>query len=94
MRTTPEENSQMGRIFAEKLNRSAGPVAVLIPLRGFSQLDLEGQPFHWPDANQAFIQTLTENLRAGIPVTEIDTDINDPIFSDKAADTLLAMLRK
>jgi uncharacterized protein (UPF0261 family) len=94
MRTTPEENSQMGRIFAEKLNRSAGPVAVLIPLRGFSQLDLEGKPFHWPDANQAFIQTLKENLRAGIPVTEIDTDINDPIFSDKAADTLLAMLRK
>jgi uncharacterized protein (UPF0261 family) len=94
MRTTPEENSQMGRIFAEKLSRATGPVAVLIPLRGFSQLDLEGKPFHWPDANQAFIQTLKANLRAGIPVTEIDTDINDPAFSDKAADTLLAMLRK
>jgi uncharacterized protein (UPF0261 family) len=94
MRTTPEENYQMGLIFAEKLNRATGPVAVLIPLRGFSQLDLEGKPFHWPAANQAFIQTLKANLRAGIPVTEINTDINDPAFSGKAADTLLAMLGK
>jgi uncharacterized protein (UPF0261 family) len=93
MRTTPEENTKIGTIFAEKLNRAAGPVSVLIPTRGFSQLDLEGKPFYWPEASQAFIQSLKTNLRPDIPVREIDTDINDPAFSSQAAETLIAMLR-
>lgn len=94
MRTTPEENQRMGKIFAEKLNAATGPVAVLIPLKGFSQLDLEGQPFYWPEANQAFISALKENLRQDIPVIELDYDINDPEFSSRVAETLSAMLNK
>ena len=94
MRTTPEENQRMGKIFAEKLNAAAGPVAVLIPLKGYSQLDLEGQPFYWPEANQAFINALKEDLRQDIPVIEMDYDINDPEFSSRVAETLLAMLDK
>ncbi len=92
MRTTPEENQQMGRIFAEKLNAATGPVEVLIPIKGFSQIDLEGQPFYWPEANQAFISALKEELRQDIPVRELDYDINDPEFSRQVAETLLAML--
>jgi uncharacterized protein (UPF0261 family) len=92
MRTTPEENQRMGQIFTEKLNASAGPVAVLIPLKGFSQLDLEGGPFYWPEANQAFIAALKRDLREDIPVTELDCDINDPEFSALVAETLIAML--
>ena len=94
MRTTPEENQRMGQIFAEKLNASKGPVAVLIPLRGYSQLDLEGGPFYWPEANQAFIDALKSNLREDIPVTEMDYDINAPEFSTLVAETLVAMLKK
>lgn len=93
MRTTPEENQRMGKIFAEKLNAASGPVAVLIPLQGFSQLDLKGQPFYWPEASQAFINSLKGNLRQDIPVTEMDYDINDPGFSGKVAETLLGMLK-
>jgi uncharacterized protein (UPF0261 family) len=92
MRTTPEENQQMGEIFAEKLNATSGPVAVLIPLKGFSQIDLKGEIFYWPEANQAFIIALKKNLRSDIPVTEMDFDINAPEFSGKVAETLLEML--
>ena len=92
MRTTPEENQRMGKIFAEKLSAASGPVAVLIPLKGFSQLDLEGQPFYWPETIQAFITALRGDLRQDIPVTELDYDINAPEFSRQAAETLLAML--
>lgn len=92
MRTTPEENQQMGEIFAEKLNATSGPVAVLIPLKGFSQIDLKGEIFYWPEANQAFITALKKNLRSDIPVTEMDFDINAPEFSGKVAETLLEML--
>ncbi len=92
MRTTPEENQRMGEIFAEKLNAAKGPVAVLVPLKGFSQIDLEGQPFHWPETIQAFITALNADLRPGIPVYELEYDINAPEFSNQVADTLLAML--
>ena len=92
MRTTPEENQRMGEIFAEKLNAATAPVAVLIPLKGYSQLDLEGGPFFWPEANQAFISALKSSLRQDIPVTELDYDINAPEFSSQVAETLLTML--
>lgn len=92
MRTTPDENQRMGEIFAEKLNQARGPVAVLIPARGFSQLDLEGRPFYWPEANRAFVAALKAHLRQDIPVIERDCDVNDPAFSGEAAETLLKML--
>lgn len=95
MRTTPEENQHMGKIFAEKLNASPpGRVAVLIPLKGFSQIDIEGGPFYWPEANQAFITALKHDLREDIPVIEVDYDINAPEFSALVAETLLNMLKK
>jgi uncharacterized protein (UPF0261 family) len=94
MRTTPEENARMGEIFAEKLNRATGTATVMIPVRGFSQIDLEGKPFYCPEASRAFIDALKANLRKDIPVIEMDTHINDPAFSGKTAEVLLAMLSK
>jgi uncharacterized protein (UPF0261 family) len=62
------------------------------PFKGFSQIDLKGEIFYWPEANQAFITALKKNLRSDIPVTEMDFDINAPEFSGKVAETLLEML--
>ena len=92
MRTTPEENARMGAIFAAKLNRATGPVAVLIPLKGFSMLDSPGERFWDPQADAAFIQALKVNLRPDIAVEELDLNINDPAFADRAAALLLDML--
>lgn len=92
MRTTPEENEQMGKIFAEKLNASKGPVAVLIPMGGFSEVDAPDKPFWWPEADQAFIDGLKSKLNEAIPVIVSDKNVNDPEFSAKVAQTLLEML--
>ncbi|EOG1932700.1 Tm-1-like ATP-binding domain-containing protein [Providencia stuartii] len=62
MRTTKEENQQMGRWIANKLNRCEGEVRFIIPTAGFSALDIEGAQFWDPEADQAFIDALTENL--------------------------------
>ena len=43
MRTNVEESRRLGEILAEKLNLSTGPVTVLLPLRGLSLIDTEGQ---------------------------------------------------
>jgi uncharacterized protein (UPF0261 family) len=94
MRTTPEENAELGRILAEKANAARGPVAILLPLRGVSQLDSPGQPFWWPAADRALYDAITAHVRPGILVEEIDANINDPAFADRAAGLLLEMLKR
>jgi len=93
MRTNVEENQQLGRILAGKINLCAGPVTVLWPLRGLSQLDSDGKEFWWPEADAALFEALRKDLRPDIPVVELDANINDPQFADRAAQELLAMLR-
>jgi uncharacterized protein (UPF0261 family) len=92
MRTTPEENARLGKIFAEKLNTARGPVKVYIPIKGVSELDVEGKPFYWPEALPAFVEALKSYLRSDIPVVTLETDINDPVFSSATAEALLAMV--
>lgn len=93
MRTTPEECRRLGEIVAEKLNLSRGPVSVLIPLRGWSMIDAPGEPFWWPEADQAFTIALKARLRPDIPVLEIDANVNDAEFARRCAETLLEGMR-
>jgi uncharacterized protein (UPF0261 family) len=92
MRTNAEENAQLGKIFAEKANQASGPVAFLIPLQGVSILDGDGELFCDRAADQAMFDALKANLDDGIPVHEIDHNINDPEFSAKATELMLALI--
>jgi uncharacterized protein (UPF0261 family) len=98
MRTTPEENAQLGRILAEKANAAKGPVQIFIPLRGVSILDSvtdEGpQQFWWPEADRALFGAIKQHVRRDIPVHELDANINDDEFARATTDALLAMLAK
>jgi uncharacterized protein (UPF0261 family) len=67
-------------------------VKVYIPLGGVSEIDVQGKPFYAPEGLQAFTAALKAGLRRDIPVVEIDTDINDPAFSEAATRALLEML--
>jgi uncharacterized protein (UPF0261 family) len=92
MRTNVEENRQMGEIFAKKANAATGPVAFLIPLRGVSMLDGDGQPFCDREADRAMFDAIKANVNSGIPVVELDLNINDPAFAAKAVETMLELL--
>ncbi|QXN65235.1 Tm-1-like ATP-binding domain-containing protein [Serratia fonticola] len=62
MRTTPEENYQLGVWIGNKLNLCTGPVRFIIPEGGFSALDAPGQPFFDPNARQAFAEGLESTV--------------------------------
>ncbi|MBI5447120.1 MAG: Tm-1-like ATP-binding domain-containing protein [Gammaproteobacteria bacterium] len=94
MRTNEKENEQLGKLFAERANQAKGPVAFLIPLRGFSALGAEGEIFHDPLADRAFIYALKAHLNPLIPLIEMDAHINDPAFSNAAVDLLLTLIEK
>ena len=93
MRTNTEENRQMGEIFAKKANAATGPVAFLIPLRGVSMLDGDGQPFCDREADRAMFDAIKANVKPGIPVIEVDLNINDPAFAAQSVEMMLELLR-
>ena len=92
MRTTPEENAELGRRIAERLNAATGPVTVHIPLGGVSAIAIPGQPFHDPAADEQLISALREGLRDDIVVVERELAINDPEFAVEMADVLHASI--
>ena len=92
MRTDVAENRRLGEVLAEKLNASSAPVTVLLPLRGVSMIDAPGGPFWWPEADGALFDALKAHLRPGIPVIEMDCNINDPEFAQRCAAELLRQL--
>jgi uncharacterized protein (UPF0261 family) len=94
MRTNVQENERMGRAFAEKANAATGPVAFLIPLRGVSILDGDGQPFCDREADAAMFNAIKANLTEDIPLLELDCNINDPEFSAKAVEMMLELIEQ
>jgi len=93
MRTTTDENARLGALIAEKLNRARGPVAVLVPRGGVSMLDVEGEPFFDPEADNALFASLRRGLQSHIDVIEIATAINDPVFAETASATFDRLYR-
>ncbi|HKI32120.1 MAG TPA: Tm-1-like ATP-binding domain-containing protein [Gemmataceae bacterium] len=92
MRTTPEENDRLGKEIAQKASAARGPTAVLLPLRGVSAIDRAGQPFWWPEADQALFQSLRNWMSPHVRLLELDLHVNDAEFAGAAARTLLDFL--
>ena len=91
LRAGAKEEAEIGRILAEKINRSVGPVKVLIPLKGFSLYSRPDGPIPDPEADAALVKSLTENLRADIPVIRMDCNINEEPFARYIAEELLKL---
>ena len=86
MRTTPEENARIGSFIVEHLNRMTGPVRFLLPLRGVSAIDAEGQPFHDLAADAALFEAIRKGWKRATnrKLMELDLHINDPAFAEAA----------
>jgi len=94
MRTTVEENRQLGLVIAEKLNLCKSRAALLLPLKGVSMIDAPGQPFYGPEEDAMLFATLRENINNPlVEIIEIDAHINDVEFSDAAAQKLMELLK-
>jgi uncharacterized protein (UPF0261 family) len=92
MRTTADECRVVGRRIADRLNAAEGPTVLVLPLRGVSALDAEGQPFRAPETDRALFDTLREHLNDAVEVVEVDAHINDTAFADAFAERLLGLL--
>ncbi|MFI8378367.1 Tm-1-like ATP-binding domain-containing protein [Leeuwenhoekiella sp. NPDC079379] len=84
MRTNVEENIVMGKWLATKLNQMEGEVRFILPMRGVSAIDVEGQSFYNPKANTALFETLEQELfqTTKRKLIKLPFAINDKEFSE------------
>jgi uncharacterized protein (UPF0261 family) len=94
LRTKKKEMIEVAIAMAEKLNRAKGKTAVILPLRGLSILDKwDKEHFHDPEANEAYFETLKQNLKPEVEVREVDAHITDSRFSEEAVQMLWELLK-
>ncbi|MDJ0336229.1 Tm-1-like ATP-binding domain-containing protein [Salinibacterium sp. G-O1] len=94
VRATHDEKAQLGRIFAERVNETTAPAAVIMPMLGLSIPATPDGPFWDPEGDALFLAALRENLRPDIPIETVDLHINDPDLGRLAADRFLSLINK
>jgi len=91
VRTNRAEIKRLGQVIAEKANAAKGPTAILIPLKGFSSVDKEGQPFYNPPLIEEFVESVKANARRNVQVIEVESHINEARFAQEVCNIFSTM---
>ncbi len=86
-RTSKEELSAVGKSLGEFSNNAAGNVEIIIPLKGFSEVDRLDAPLYDPKADGAFTDAI-KVVAQGVAIYEYDLHINDDDFAIALVDAL------
>ena len=93
-RMSAEELEYITSAAVERLNlyRNKERVKIMVPLRGFSSLSIEGGPLYDPETDRMFADTLKKSLDPAIEIIEVDSDINSKEFAGAVAKTLMQII--
>ena len=92
VRANRAEMNDAGRFVAARLSGTAGPATIMIPVRGFSQLNITGGPLYDPQADQGFGEGLMAAGAGNLTVSELDLHINEPAFAEAVATELRSLM--
>ncbi|HNT69673.1 MAG TPA: Tm-1-like ATP-binding domain-containing protein [Syntrophorhabdaceae bacterium] len=93
IKASPDELKKAAGVFAEKLNRSKGPVKVIIPLKGWTNFDIPGSATYDPEEDRVFVDALKKAVSPGIEVIEVDANIEEKTFARALADALMKLFK-
>jgi len=93
LRTKKNEMVEVAKVMVEKLNKACGPTAVILPLKGLSISDKLVKEFNDPEANLAFFDTLSKNLKPEIETKEVNAHITDSLFAEEATEMLYKLMK-
>jgi uncharacterized protein (UPF0261 family) len=89
VKVSRKEMGLIGSTMAERLNQAKGPVAVMVPLGGWSIYGARGGPLYDEGGYKTFLGSLKSRLRPGIKLEEIDLHINDSSFVSRCVKQLV-----
>jgi len=94
VRSNADELRQVADVIAERLNQSTGPFTFMIPLKGWSSLDLEGRQNYDPQADAAFVKRLKEKLNNPDAIKEVDLHLYTPEFAQAAVAEFVSLYKQ
>lgn len=95
MRTNVEENEKIGKKLVEKLNMAKEKTVLMLPLKGVSGIDVEGQPFYGAEEDKMLFDTLRKGINKNVvELIELDFAINDVEFAEMAAQRLIDLMNR
>jgi uncharacterized protein (UPF0261 family) len=94
VRLDAAEMARVGEELAARLQHTTDEAVFIIPTAGYDSYAVEGEGFHDPVADQAFVDALKAGLPENIRVIERDTHIDDPAFATEAAELLIELIEK
>lgn len=93
VRTTADELRQAADVIAERLNQYTGLFTFMIPLKGWSSLDVEGHQIYDPVADAAFVERLKEKIDNKSAIMEVDLHLYTPEFAQAAVDEFVRLFK-
>ena len=94
VRTHKEELSAIAREMAGLCNKSKGPLAVIVPMGGFSAFDSPEGPLYDPQGPPLFVKTLKSLLKDDIPLETVSCHINDPEFGNILLEQITRLIKR
>ena len=95
MRANVDDMKKAAHLFAKRLGDSQpGKTEVVIPLKGFDNVDAEGKVFWDPEADKAFVTELTALMPESVAITSADCHINDEVFAETVLARFLAIIEE
>lgn len=93
VRATHDEMIALGRLFAERLNPSTGPIVIAVPVEGLSIPNVPGGPFWNPPADAAYLESLRGAIRPDIPILTYARHVNEPAFGVEVAELFIELMQ-
>ena len=72
-----DEILEGAKLYAEKINKTRGPIKLVVPLKGWSSLDREGSVLYNPEEDQRFVEELKKHLTVPLQIEEVDCNLED-----------------
>ena len=94
IRLNRDEAASLANQLAEKLNRCVPDIKILVPLKGWSEIDRQGGALYDPETDTYFVAQLRQILDPQIMIHEVDHHINDEAFGLIAAELMDKMVQK
>ena len=89
------ENQKIGAMLASKWNQTETDMAILLPEKGVSMIDAEGQPFDGVEERKALFDAIENGIDNGhVEIIKLDCNINDKLFAETAAQKLIDLMEK
>jgi len=94
VRLNKTEMTEVGKEVARRLQYTKENAIFLIPTAGYDSYSVQGQGFHDPEADTAFVSELKLHLPKSVRLIERDTHIEDPNFATEAAQLLIGLMEE